>query len=315
MRVGIVGGGFGLYGWLPALVSSPTVEIVTLERYRIQLQLRPELRDFEKRVTFVEDLRGLISRCEYIVIARRPADQFRFGEELASLGWKGCVVLEKPLAPNPEMATALLELLDRAGIRVAVGFSLCETPWAAAFAGYLSAAEPICVRIDWRFLAHHYRHSLANWKRQTAEGGGALRFFAIHLLAWLARADSWKEFECSPLAETHEDPAVRFTVKRGSVEVNVVCDTRWNKERLFTIEASREGYPLEAIALCDPFDESVDGTGSQEMAGQDKRVVFLRRIIKNVLRDGGSRPTDFLAHVRLWGQIERIRAEGLPGKR
>jgi predicted dehydrogenase len=313
MRVGIVGGGFGIYGWLPALVSSHEVQIVTLERYRVQLQLRPELRVFEKRMTFVEDLRRLISRCEYVVIARRPADQFRFVEELASLGWKGCVVLEKPLAPNPEMAEALLEILDHADIRVVVGFSLCETGWAATFGRYLAVAEPIHIRVDWRFLAHHYRYSLANWKRQPTEGGGALRFFAIHLVAWLARADSWKEFECSPLAEVHEDPAVRFTVKRGSVEVSILCDTCWNKEPLFTIQASRHGCVVESCALRDPFDESMAGGSSEELAGQDKRVVFLRRIIIGLLRDGGSRPTDFLAHVKLWGQIERVRPAGNAG--
>jgi hypothetical protein len=169
----------------------------------------------------------------------------------------------------------------------------------ATFGRYLAAAEPIHIRVDWRFLAHHHRYSLANWKRQPAESGGALRFYAIHLVAWLARAGLWKEFECSPLAEVHEDPAVRFTVKRGNVEVSVLCDSCWDKEPLFTIQASREGYAVEACALCAPFDESVAGSGSKELAGQDKRVVFLRKIIKDVLRGGGSSPTDFLAHVRL----------------
>lgn len=310
MRVGIIGGGFGLYGWLPALVSSPDVEIATLEQYRIKLRLRPELRGLEERITFFEDPSRLLSRCECVVIARRPADQFRFVEELASLGWKGCVVLEKPVAPNPEMAEALLEILERADIRAVVGFSMCETGWAATFGRYLATVEPIHIRVDWRFLAHHHRYSLANWKRRPAEGGGALRFFAIHLVAWLAWAGPWEEVECSPVAMMQDDPAVRFTVKRGSVEVSVLCDTCWNKEPLFAIEASREGRVIEACTLRDPFDESVAGSGSEELAGQDKRVVFLRRIIKDVLRDGGSRPTDFLAHVELWGQIERVRAAG-----
>jgi hypothetical protein len=309
MRVGIIGGGFGLYGWLPAFLSTD-VEIATLERYRTQLRLRPELSGIEKRITFFEDTDRLLSTCECVVIARRPLDQFRFVEQLAAQGWKGCVVLEKPLAPNPEMATALLEQLDRAGIRVAVGFSLCETQWAAAFSGYLSAVEPICVHIDWRFQAHHYRHSLSNWKQQRVEGGGALRFYAIHLVAWLARAGPWQEVECSPVAEMQDDPAVRFTVKRGSVEVSVLCDTFWNKEPLFAIEASRKGCPVEACALCDPFAEPIAGSDTEQLNGQDKRIAFLRPIIKEMLRDGGSSPRNFLAHVELWGQIERVRTAG-----
>lgn len=102
-------------------------------------------------------------------------------------------------------------------------------------------------------------------------------------------------------------------MKRGNVVVSVLCDTCWNKEPLFAIEASRHGCVVESCALRDPFDESVTGGGLEELVGQDKRVVFLRRIIKDMLRDEGFKPKDYLTHVKLWGQIERVRAVGKVG--
>lgn len=307
MRFGIVGGGFGLYGWLPAAAIVPNAVLATLVCYEPRLRVRPELAHLAERVRFVEDLDALLKESDCLIVARRPIDQPEMVTHLIQRSWRGCLVLEKPLAPNPSRTQALLATLAAANLRIGTGFIMERTPWGQALEASLADDRPTRVDISWTFLAHHYRHSTDGWKRRPAEGGGALRFFAIHLIAFLARCGDWQVVECSGAAGDEDDPAVTFSITNGTTDVHVRCDSCWGKEPAFTLTLERGRRQLWKRALSDPFaDRASDSDGWP--IGVDRRVPYLTAALRDLAAGGGSAPALLSPHVSLWSRIEDARA-------
>ena len=130
-------------------------------------------------IDWAEDVAEIYS-AENLIVAVSPQAQ---SEILlaAPISKLNRLVLEKPLAVLPTLAD---EVLDRAFFlanRVRVGFTLCHTQWSEGFLAALRAGGEF--RLCWRFQAHHFRVGLDTWKAQHKSGGGALRFYGIHLLA------------------------------------------------------------------------------------------------------------------------------------
>ena len=182
---GILGGGFGLYGYLPAVAVRTRGKIHTLERYRGIVLGRPDIRHLVDRVTFEPDTGAVLTRCTKLVIALRPADQESLLIEILDRKWKGKLILEKPLARTPGKALALLERLAGSGIIYRIGFTLGTTTWFTRVTEYLAAHrnQTVLLQFQWHFLAHHYRCDVDTWKRFPAQGGGTTRFYAIHLMS------------------------------------------------------------------------------------------------------------------------------------
>jgi predicted dehydrogenase len=180
----IVGSGFGLYGYLPALVECLGERVLLPRAYEERARARPELRAALAGVQWVDDAETALARASDVVIATPPARQLEVALRCAGMANIGRMVLEKPVAPSPVQAAELLANLRSAGKRVRVGYTLLHTAWHEGIAWPQAAEGPVA--IDWTFMAHHFKHGLANWKRSEREGGGALRFFGVHLLALLA---------------------------------------------------------------------------------------------------------------------------------
>lgn len=307
MRFGVLGGGFGVYGWLPAAVLVPGAEVTTLARYETRLRARPELAHLPATVRFVDEIEDLLEVSDCLIIARRPADQARTARDVIRRSWQGYLVLEKPLAPDPPRAHALLGALSEAKLQVLTGFLMDRTEWGRALAESLLGDRPTHVEITWRFLAHHYRYSLDSWKRRPSDGGGALRFFAIHLIALLARFGDWTVLECSASAGDLDDPDVSFSLSLGGTEVRVRCDSRWQGDPEFTVRLAGLA-PRWNCLLRDPFTEN-SGRADSDSAVPDRRVSYLARILTDVALASGEAASVLRPHLSLWSRIERVREQ------
>lgn len=184
----ILGGGFGLYGYLPAALSLPDPSVVLLERYRSILRERAELAPFEERVRWVNSEHDALSMASRLVVARRPDDQRALLAQVERYPKLRALVLEKPLAGSPAASIELARQLNARDIPFRVGYTLARTPWASRLAAVLSQPATHDVQVRWDFMAHHYQNSHATWKRETPAGGGALRFYAVQLLAAVTRS-------------------------------------------------------------------------------------------------------------------------------
>lgn len=316
---GVLGGGFGLYGYLPALVEGGATQVATLDRYRSTIQRRPDIRAFEDLVVFVKDEAALVAACDVLVIALRPTDQVAVVRRLLSGGWGGQLILEKPVAPDPAEAADLLQCLRKARITFTVGFALSHAGWAGQVRQFLGTdnQRPAQVNIAWRFKAHHYATGRDTWKRTVSQGGGALRFYAIHLIAFLSELGDWDARECVRSIDSGgEEAGCSFTLGCGAWRAQVSCDANYSGPPEFVVAATRSSGDRLSITLPDPFQEP-DSSYDARIAGSDpdRRLGHILRLLLSSTAEPGSldSPNGLSdeSHVSLWRRLEERAASGI----
>ena len=76
MNTLIIGSGFGLYGYLPSIYNF-SKKIYLNKKYKNTLYKRKELKSYLDKVKWYSLQSKIISQIDYIVIAKRPQDQFK----------------------------------------------------------------------------------------------------------------------------------------------------------------------------------------------------------------------------------------------
>lgn len=176
MRVGILGKGFGLYGYLPAFIDLG-YRAVTLEKYRQEIEGRAELRSCLPLTDFVNSDSDVIEAADIIVVARNPTRQFRFIQDYE--GGKVRLFLEKPLAPGIEDHKIALNLLREHSLNFSVGYIFKYTTWYQEIVDLVSRKDSK-VLIDWEVAS-----TFNSWKGDESAGGGLSAFYAVHFVELL----------------------------------------------------------------------------------------------------------------------------------
>lgn len=293
----IVGSGFGLYGYLPALVESGAGPVVLPRAYEPRVRARHELLPYVDDIRWAGDEAGALALADAVVIAVPPRRQEETVRRCLALPGIRRLVMEKPVAVDPQRAAALMEAIESSRRRYRVGYSLLHTRWATALTW---PTAPGRVELRWSFMAHHFAHGLANWKRAAAEGGGALRFFGIHLFALLAR-HGYDRVIASALHGDNAEPA-RWTATftgPGRPECTVDVDSRSETQR-FEIRA--DGGAL--VALAEPFaQEAVSDRGRG-----DRRVGVLQNLLATFDEPDAGWQQLYRTANALWRDAERLAA-------
>src|SRR5687768_8509582 len=95
----IVGSGFGLYGYLPALVEGLGETVALPRAAEARARARPELGRALEGVHWVDDLDAALALATGVVIATPPGSQLEVAGRCAGLANIRTMVLEKPIAP------------------------------------------------------------------------------------------------------------------------------------------------------------------------------------------------------------------------
>jgi hypothetical protein len=174
MKVGILGSGFGLYGYMPAFVGLG-MEVFTLNRYKQKLESRPELSGLLGEVKFLSTEEEITHSTEVIAIARNPSSQEKFIEEIAS-GFTH-LFLEKPMTASVKEHERCLEKLIslKQNFSIAYLFKYCD--WWGKAKDSLNFRDNSSVVIHWGVP-----ESVNNWKSLNSEGGGIGSYYATHLI-------------------------------------------------------------------------------------------------------------------------------------
>ena len=179
--IAILGGGFGIYGHLPALVAMG-FRVSTLRRYRSSLEVRPFLATLISRVSLIEDEDELIARARIVVLARRPRDNMRTIRYITGRRRDIRIVVEKPLAADSCTARQLHRSLIKEGIRYHVPYLFLHCQWTRTIRRAMTG-DARSIRIDWDM---EVRNSWSSWKYDPEEGGGIVAYYAINFLALVA---------------------------------------------------------------------------------------------------------------------------------
>ena len=300
--IAVLGSGFGLYGYLPALAGIGGQQVILPLRYRSRFQSRAELAPFAPSVVWAADDEDALDRADGAVIALRPG--FQPEKVRLCLGRPNIrrLVIEKPLAPTEPEATALLETLARSQLAFRIGYTLCLTPWADRLRETYAVGAAPPLQIQWRFMAHHFRHNQINWKSAPNEGGGPLRFYGIHALALFAEL-GYDRVETSTFSARHVgeiDSWIATLSGPGRSTVEITVDTRSDEES-FVVSTGTGPNQRVAFRGHGPFDDVPEITA---FAGIDRRVPLLHRLFGSFEQD--DRPI-YQAYDRtqeLWRQAE-----------
>lgn len=293
----ILGSGFGMYGYLPALIECG-IKVALPERYRAVVGGRSELVQYVPQVIWCSGSEEALAQASGAVVALRPADQAGWIARLADMLDIRELILEKPVAPTPRLAAQLIEVFERAGKRYRIGYTFRFMPWAERLGAVLDEGTD-GFSLDWSFTAHHYRANLTNWKRFDASGGGALRFYGIHLIALLAELgydDVSSSVARGPSdVETASWEAV-FTAK-ALPPFALRIDSR-STETCFRIAAGQRGGAI--VDLLDPFASMKQGAANV----RDPRVDVLARLCRSLGADDANHAERQRNILALWARVE-----------
>lgn len=297
MKVGILGSGFGLYGYFPAMLACGREPIFLPERYRAALLKRDDVGSLVDKVQWCSDEERLLDCVDAIVIARRPADQVKLVADCCARGNIRRVLLEKPIAPNPEAADRLTEDLVGAGRSFRVAYTFRYTDWGKhLLRSRETGGLDDTVKLVWHFLAHHKKTGKHTWKRQVSMGGGAMRFYGIHLIALLSEL-GYIGVSTSETGSEHPDEADSWRATfTGPNLPPFEIDVDANASR----DCFSVGYGATAISLSDPFQAGASG------GKLDRRVRGLAELCSDFLQDEPASLPWYPASLRLWSRAEEV---------
>lgn len=175
MKIGILGGGFGVYGYLPAALENG-MEVLTLNKYLPVILARPELIKYRDSIRFCRDDQEVISQSQAIIFARDPLSQQEFLRKFA--GQFEYLFLEKPLTYEPARHKEFIHLLESRSQPFSVGYLLPFTNWFRLLA--LKQTGSSSIRLVWRI-----KSNFNSWKTQSFEDFGLFTYFGIHTVPLL----------------------------------------------------------------------------------------------------------------------------------
>lgn len=180
VNVGILGSGFGLYGYLPSIVKLNWQPII-LQKTFDALALRPELQGFSNSVQPVAKFSELVEASDHLVVALPPAIQFDVLKAL--LPFDGHLFLEKPLAHDMSSHVSLIDVLSSTSQKFSVGYLFRYTRIYQEIVNHIVSNRAGMVRIKWRVNPGN-----SDWKHDLSLGGGLFPFYGIHFSELLFEA-------------------------------------------------------------------------------------------------------------------------------
>lgn len=325
----IVGAGFGLYGYLPALVEGLGEPVVLPCEYRAEVEARPELRNCLSNIEWTESTASAIARSDAVIVAVPPRLQPSIVRACLRAGRPKRLVLEKPLAATPSSAIELLAELRSSKLQFRIGYNLRFTAWFADLQRAMASVNEQ-LALAWRFMAHHFQHELSNWKRRESEGGGVLRFYGIHLIALLAEL-GYREIGSSRILGGQDEPErwCAQLIGHNLPPCRIEVDSK-SRTRVFTItvekadrreqedevvggqapvepEQTIRSKPSLIVDLQDPFDREMP---DDLTLGHDRRVRVLTRLLRT-FEDEDRRHVELYESVNmLWSLVEASSQRG-----
>ncbi len=278
---GIIGSGFGLYGYLPALCQCDHRVLLPI-RYLQRFECREELAQYSRYVKWVQSEDLLLAESDGLVLALPPKQQAEY--LAASLLRENILylLLEKPLAQTPHSAIILLDDLIGTQKRFRINYLFRYTNWARQLKATLKGNNgATTLTINWQFMAHHYRSDLSTWKRSYSGGGGVIRYYGIHLISLLSEMGYNGICSSRAFGVSTDDISKWAAVLNGPglPKCNLYLDSRSEIDVFEVRISSDDGLALDRFILQnrDPFDQE-----SPVLEAEDRRVPFLIRLCRTI---------------------------------
>ena len=303
-RPGILGSGFGLYGYLPALIKSGSKKIYLPSRYKEKLSERQDLKLFDSSIEWVKDDLEVLDKSSSLIIALNPEMQAFWVPTALSKENINTLILEKPLAVSPKKSFDVLLLLIKSGKKFRINYIFRYLAWANKL-NHLTKIPNLNLEIKWQFKAHHFKSSKLTWKSNHHLGGGVLRFYGIHFMALVAEWGYTDILYSETYGQTIEEPwkwKAAFSANNLSV-CNIEINSKSIKN-IFSANRINSNLIEENIAIGEnPFI-----TDQQSFnVGEDLRVTFINAgIFESFIIHNQEKENVLYTNILLlWEKIEK----------
>ena len=287
LRVGVVGGGFGQAVQVPAFRAVPGVSVDA-----ICASTADRARTFADRLQIPRstgDWRELVRDPALDIVSVSVPPPVQAPILLAAIAAGKHVFAEKPLAMNAADARAVVEAARAASVVGGLDFEFRElSGWQRTRALLADGAVGSLrhVYMSWRIETFAHRENKLGWKRDAAQGGGALNLFGSHALdsiLWLFGPSRVRAAHLLRASEGTADARVEALLEAGSglpISLSIAADAPFGSgHRLeiygdggalvlenrdsdyasgFTLMLGRRGGALAPVEL-DPFPPGSDG--------------------------------------------------------
>ena len=316
LKVGIIGGGFGVIGLKPAFESIRGCKVVGVCGGR-------------------EDWHAFLQRndIDAIALAVPPRAQYEIAKAAIRKGLH--VFAEKPMAANLAQAKQLYALAKKKKVVTGIDFEFPEIAEWKKVKELLDKKKFGALKhvsVDWDWLSGDLKYGRKTWKTNVKEGGGALSFYFSHGLYYLEHfagkiQKTQALFSHSPLSlnggEVGVDMLLKF--KSGTTgNVHVSCNSTGLIRHRLMFLCERGVIVLEnRNAIVDNFDIKTYGAHGTRIVkvkrdkgrkGEDERVKIVRKLAKKFI-DACTRKKQmvpsFVDGLRVQELIETIRREAL----
>lgn len=294
----IFGSGFGLYGYLPAVLARSEHSVVLPERYKDVVLGRSELRHYHQRITWVPSISDALCLCNCAIISVTPEKQKHIVDNVLSFDGINKILIEKPICPTPVEAEILLDKLIGTGASIRVGYIFLYTDWYDIVKNYIEENKKIT--ISWAFKAHHFFHNKYPWKRFHSKGGGVLRFYGIHILSVLASLGYQTVLESFTVEKNHDQPDTwRATFKGNNLPPCEIILATDSCAEIFEISMETDTNTIASLhCSTSPVDQN---RGSRR---DDGRVPHLVRLLHSFEHGDELHIELYRATNILWRQVE-----------
>lgn len=295
----IVGGGFGLYGYLPALFGVFGGGVILPEKYRKTINSRVELKQFDDQILWVPSIEIALKKSSGVIIAIPPRFQFELVQNILNLDNIQRLIIEKPVAPTVDSAIQLFDNAMLKSKKIRVGYTFIYSDWYDLLKK-LTEHSSHKIEIVWTFKADHIIKHKETWKRYHSRGGGVLRFYGIHLIAVLASL-GYKTVGNSYLEEIANDQPIHWeaifredNMPQCKISISINSD---NNE--FSINRIDEkNHQRSFYFATNPF------LDTKYIGNQDIRVPVLERLIRTLELDDFNYISIYQKTNSLWNKVE-----------
>lgn len=300
-RFTVVGGGFGLYGYVVALLEGNLHSVALPFEYRPRMEARPELAHLIDRINWRSNFLTCLESSDSLVMAVPPLFQKRYVDRLVELDLvPKSMFLEKPLGRNSQAAEELLQTVSEQDVDFRIAFLFWYAEWSdLVVSEVLQDGE---ILIEWKFSAHHYRNFVNTWKRHHSLGGGVLHFYAVHLVAFFAKMGFdgaiLHQVSCDEMGEP-----VALSVEFSHPKLRAVCvlvdsNSTVSSFEIFKKSAKQSSPKLSLFRSISPF---LDASGHDAEVG---RIEILKRYLHDTHLPMSERVGIYRNINSLVGQLE-----------
>lgn len=279
----ILGSGFGLYGYLPGV--STFCKFIYLDiKYKEKFFCRKELKKFSYKIKWYDNIAKIINDVNYVIIAKKPKDQFKIIKSLNLKKKNKHLFLEKPISNNPKNSLLIIKYLKKKKIKYSFGFLFEYLSWYKLLKKKISKNGKI--KILWYVKKNKENN---NWKYIVSQGGGSLRYYGIHLIK------------------------IIFDLNFLNLKSNFISANLWrslfldNKKNILEVDfkiTNKEKFKIIynnkiLINSMNPFQKLLN---SKKI---DPRVSILKKYIKQNLSNRSARYEKYDRFIYFWDKIEK----------